>query len=82
MGYPMAVNLRNGVDSSTKLLICDVSEDALTRFQKETEGRGPVEVVKNGYEAVQQAVSILYTSSALLSGHRAAVPAPEKEGPS
>lgn len=56
MGYPMAVNLRNGIDAKTKLLICDVSEDALTRFQKETEGA--VEVVKNGYEAVQQAVSL------------------------
>jgi 3-hydroxyisobutyrate/3-hydroxypropionate dehydrogenase len=56
MGYPMAINLRSGIDKNTKLLICDVSEDALSRFQKQTEGKGPVEVVKNGYEAVQQAV--------------------------
>jgi hypothetical protein len=61
MGYPMAINLRAGIDANTKLLICDVSEDALTRFQKDTEGKGPVEVVKNGFEAVQRAVRSLHT---------------------
>lgn len=66
MGYPMALNLRSGIDKATKLLICDVSEDALARFQKQTEGKGPVEVVKNGYEAVQQAVRMTLEQQLLL----------------
>jgi hypothetical protein len=58
MGYPMALNLRKGLDRSYTLLICDVFEDALSRFQKETEGEGPVQVIKSGYEAAQKAVRI------------------------
>ena len=56
MGYPMAVNLRSKIDSSKTLLICDVSEDALSKFEKQMEGKGPIRRVKNGFEAVQQAV--------------------------
>jgi HPt (histidine-containing phosphotransfer) domain-containing protein len=41
------------------LLICDVSEDALKRFQEETKGQGAVEVVSNGFEAVKAAVCLL-----------------------
>lgn len=59
MGYPMALNLRKGLDDSHKLLICDISSDALGRFQKEAEGHGPVETIKNGYEAVKQANTII-----------------------
>lgn len=59
MGYPMARNLRKGLDDSHKFLICDVSSEALDKFQKETEGQGPVEVVKNGYEAVRQADTVI-----------------------
>ncbi|KAF4553930.1 Hypothetical protein D9617_5g068050 [Elsinoe fawcettii] len=55
MGYPMAVNLRKKMPSSDKLLICDVSTNALSRFQSEMSGNGPIEVVKNGAEAVSQA---------------------------
>ncbi|KAF2221515.1 3-hydroxyisobutyrate dehydrogenase [Elsinoe ampelina] len=55
MGYPMAVNLRKKMPSSHKLLICDVSKDALARFQSEMKGSGPIEVVSNGAEAVAQA---------------------------
>ena len=40
------------------LLICDVSEDALKRFQEETKGQGVVEVVSNGFEAVKAAVCL------------------------
>lgn len=57
MGYPMAKNLRNGLDSAKTLLICDVSKDALNRFQAETAGKGPVEIVENGFEAARAAVS-------------------------
>lgn len=58
MGYPMAKNLRVGLGPETTLLICDVNTEAIARFQKETEGQGPVSVVTNGFEAVKAAVSI------------------------
>lgn len=57
MGYPMAKNLWEGLEPTKTLLICDISEEALNRFQAETVGKGPVEVVKNGFEAAQAAVS-------------------------
>lgn len=56
MGYPMALNLRKGLGPSSTLLICDVVEDAISRFLKDAEGKGPVEVVKTGFEAIQKAV--------------------------
>lgn len=56
MGYPMAKNLRKGLSPDHTLLICDVNEDAIARFQGETAGDGPVRVVTNGFEAVQDAV--------------------------
>lgn len=59
MGYPMALNLRKGLDDSHTLLVCDVSTDAITRFQKDSEGKGPVEVIKNGYDAVQRADTVI-----------------------
>ena len=58
MGYPMALNLRKGLGPEEyTLLVCDVVPDAMSRFQKDAEGQGPVKVVKNGYEAVTAAVS-------------------------
>jgi 3-hydroxyisobutyrate/3-hydroxypropionate dehydrogenase len=59
MGYPMALNLRKGLDDSHTLLICDVSVDALDRFQHDAEGKGPVEVVKGGHEAIQRADTVI-----------------------
>jgi 3-hydroxyisobutyrate dehydrogenase len=59
MGYPMAVNLRNGLSSDYKLLICDVNKEAISKFQKQVEGKGPVEVISNGHEAAKAAVSWL-----------------------
>jgi 3-hydroxyisobutyrate dehydrogenase len=56
MGYPMAVNLRSKMDDDQTLLICDLSEEATTKFQSQMYGKGPVEVVKTGYEAALQAV--------------------------
>ncbi|KAF2264960.1 3-hydroxyisobutyrate dehydrogenase-like protein [Lojkania enalia] len=55
MGYPMALNLRKGLDVSHTLLVCDVVPDAISRFQQDSKGKGPVEVIKSGYEAVQKA---------------------------
>jgi 3-hydroxyisobutyrate/3-hydroxypropionate dehydrogenase len=57
MGYPMAVNLRSKLGQDKTLLICDVSEEAIAKFQKQMEGKGPIKVVKNGFEAAQEAVS-------------------------
>lgn len=57
MGYPMAVNLRSKMDPAHTLLICDVSDDALSKYQAQMQENGPVKVVSNGCEAVQAAVS-------------------------
>ena len=55
MGYGMAVNLRKKMDSSQTLLICDVNEGALEKFQAEM-NQGPIQVVKTGAEAATRAV--------------------------
>lgn len=57
MGYNMAVNLRTKMPKERTLVICDVSEDAISRFQEQTSSFGPVVVAKNGAEAIQKAVS-------------------------
>jgi 3-hydroxyisobutyrate dehydrogenase-like beta-hydroxyacid dehydrogenase len=59
MGYPMALNLRKGLDDSHTLLICDVSNDALKRFQRDAESHGPVSIVNNGYDAIQRADTVI-----------------------
>lgn len=59
MGYPMALNLRKGLDDSHTLLICDVSRDALDRFQRDAEGHGAVSIVNGGFDAVQQADTVI-----------------------
>lgn len=52
----MAVNLRSKMDPTSKLLVCDVSKDAVSRFQKEVQGKGSIEVVSTGAEAAKAAV--------------------------
>lgn len=64
MGYPMAVNLRSKMKAEDTLLICDVSQDAISRFQKQMDGSGPIEVVKSGHDAVKAAVSTSYDHAA------------------
>jgi hypothetical protein len=59
MGYGMAVNLRSKMDPSMTLLICDVAEAALDKFQTQMAEKGPISVVKNGFEAAQKAVCLL-----------------------
>ena len=58
MGYPMAVNLRKKMSSEVTLYICDVSETALSRFQAEMSGEGPIKVAKNGFEVANASVSL------------------------
>ncbi|KAK3117782.1 hypothetical protein LTR53_000470 [Teratosphaeriaceae sp. CCFEE 6253] len=43
------------MDKDKTLLICDVSEAALTRFKEETKGQGKVEIVSDGYQAIKAA---------------------------
>lgn len=57
MGYPMAVNLRTRIDPSYKILICDISKDAISKYQAQVQGKGAIDVVENGFEAVRVAVS-------------------------
>ncbi|KEF51297.1 uncharacterized protein A1O9_12647 [Exophiala aquamarina CBS 119918] len=59
MGYPMAVNLRSKLPSSSTLLICDVSSDAISKFQHQMADQGPIEVVKSGAEAAQRANTVI-----------------------
>ncbi|KAJ9638683.1 uncharacterized protein PV06_09809 [Exophiala oligosperma] len=59
MGYNMAVNLRTKMPKEKTLVICDVSEEALSKFQEQTGKFGPVVVAKNGAEAIQKADTIL-----------------------
>ena len=68
MGYSMAVNLRSKLPSSQHLLICDVSQTLLDKFQKENGSKGPVEVISNGYDAIQRAntlITMLPTAAAV-----------------
>ncbi|KAK5953050.1 hypothetical protein OHC33_005618 [Knufia fluminis] len=55
MGYGMAVNLRSKVGKETTLVVCDVNQEAIDRFKAENSDHGPIEVAKNGFEAVQKA---------------------------
>ncbi len=52
----MAVNLRNGLSPDFTLLVADVNKDAISRFQKQAERKGAVEVVSNRSEAAKAAV--------------------------
>jgi 3-hydroxyisobutyrate dehydrogenase len=58
MGYPMAVNLRSKIDPSYKILICDISKDAISKYQTQVKGKGAIDVVRNGFETAQAAVSL------------------------
>lgn len=58
----MAVNLRSKLDPEYTLLMCDVSEGVIEKFQRQMNGEGPVEVVQNGFEAVKRAVGLYILS--------------------
>lgn len=59
MGYPMALNLRKGLSADITLLVCDVSTTAISNFQRDAEGHGPIEIIKNGCEAAQRADAVI-----------------------
>lgn len=58
MGWPMAANLRRKIGKDRDLVICDVSAEAISRFQSEMSEHGAIRVVSNGYEAAEAAVSL------------------------
>jgi hypothetical protein len=64
MGYGMAVNLRSKLDNRMTFYVCDVNEQAINRFKEEVGSCGPVEVVENGAEAAQVAVSCRHPARA------------------
>jgi len=57
MGYGMARNIREKVGKETTLIVCDLNQEAIDRFKTESSDHGPIEIVKNGFEAIQKAVS-------------------------
>lgn len=57
MGYPMAVNLRAKIGKDKTIVVCDVSAQACDKFKAEELAHGPIEIVRNGYEAIERAVS-------------------------
>ncbi|KAI1347839.1 hypothetical protein F5Y01DRAFT_307252 [Xylaria sp. FL0043] len=59
MGYPMAKNLFSGLGPEKTLLICDVNAEALDRFAKEAQAQASIKVVKNGFDAVKEADTII-----------------------
>lgn len=59
MGYSMAVNLRSKMPATQTILICDVSESLIAKFQAQMADQGPVEVVSNGFDAVHRANTVI-----------------------
>lgn len=57
MGYPMAVQLRRKLPSSTPLTIFDLNKNALNRFYDENEGFGPINIVESAKAVTELAVS-------------------------
>lgn len=55
MGWGMAMNLRKKIDPSSKLVVCEVSENRRNQFIKEAPG--PVEVANSPKEVAERAVS-------------------------
>ena len=49
----MAVNLRSRLSPGYTLLVADVNQDAISRFQKQVERESPVAVESNGFEAAK-----------------------------
>jgi 3-hydroxyisobutyrate/3-hydroxypropionate dehydrogenase len=56
MGYPMAVNIRKKIPSSSKLYIFDVAKAALEKFVAENGSGGNVIIVSSSKEVVDNAV--------------------------
>jgi hypothetical protein len=58
MGYPMALNIRKKIPSSSKFYIYDVSKGALERFVAEAGSHGEVVIASSAKEVVDNAVHL------------------------
>ena len=58
MGYPMALNLRKKIPSSSKFHIYDVSKGALERFAAEAGLHGEVVIASSAKDVVDHAVHL------------------------
>jgi hypothetical protein len=58
MGYPMALNLRKKIPSSSKFYIYDVSKGALERFLAEAGSHGEVVIASSAKDVVDHAVHL------------------------
>lgn len=58
MGYPMAINIRKKIPSSSKLYIFDVSKAALDRFKDETSSYGEVVIASSSKDVADHAVHL------------------------
>lgn len=59
MGYPMAMNLKRGLPSDVKFVICDVNEEAVQKFRSAVDSKGSVEVASNAAELIKLVVRML-----------------------
>ena len=57
MGYPMAMNIRKKIPSSSKLYIYDVSKSALERFKEEAGSHGEIIIASSSKDVVDHAVN-------------------------
>lgn len=55
MGYAMAANIRQKMDTSATLFINDINTSACEKFQKEFESIGPITIVSTAREAAEDA---------------------------
>lgn len=61
MGYPMAINLRKKLPQTSKLVICDVNQEAISRFVEETKDpHGTVAVATTPKEVAASSVSLFF----------------------
>lgn len=72
MGYPMASNLRSKVGKDTTMVIYDTNRETLDRFNQEMSVHGPVTIVKDSFEAIKRAntlISVMPSNEAVKAVH-------------
>src|SRR5579862_1001624 len=59
MGYPMALNIRRKIPSTSKLYIFDVSKAALERFKEEASSHGEIIIASSSKEVTDNADTVI-----------------------